>query len=74
LGTLRSLSQKYCYGFKHDDASLADITTQLTAADSLCNPADAPAPKATHAVTDSMAILSEVVQSMEVTEDCEEQA
>jgi hypothetical protein len=42
--TLRSLHQKYHYNSEHNDASLADITTQLTAADSLRDPADAPAP------------------------------
>ena len=53
---------------------MADITAQLTAADFLRNPANAPAPESAQAVTDSMALLSEFVHGMDLPADYNEQA
>ena len=53
---------------------MADITAQLTAADFLRNPANAPAPESARAVTDSMALLSEFVHDMDLPTNYDEQA
>ena len=72
--TLRSLRQTYRYDFQHNNTSIADIMAQLTAADSLRDPADAPAPESARAVTDSMALLSEFVHDMNLPTNFDEQA
>ena len=45
---------------------------QLTMADSLCNPTGAPAPEAANTIADSMALLRDFVNSMEVAVRYEE--
>lgn len=69
---LRSLRQLYRYDHKHDNVSLAAIIKQLTAADSLRDPADAPAPESANAVTDSKSLLSDFVSGLDFDEYAEE--
>lgn len=70
--TLRTIRQDYPHDHNHDDASLATILRKLTSADSLRDPADAPAPEGANAVLNSMALLSDFCQ--EVTAEYEEEA
>lgn len=70
--TLRTIHQTYAHDHIHDDASLANILRLLTSADSLRDPAEAPAPEAVNTVVDSMALLSDFCQ--EVAEEYDEEA
>ena len=70
--TLRTIRQAYKHDHVHDDASLANILRLLTSADSLRDPAEAPAPESAHAVSDSMALLSDFCQ--EIADEYDEEA
>lgn len=60
---LHILCQQYKFNHQHTNVSLTNIVGQLTVADSICNPADAPAPKSTHSVSKSINMLSNFVES-----------
>lgn len=70
--TLCTIRQTYKHDHTHDDASLTNLLQLLTSADSLRDPAEAPAHEAAHAVFDSMAMLSDFCQ--EVAEEYNEEA
>ena len=70
--TLRTIRQTYRHDHVHDAASLANILRLLTSADSLRDPAEAPASASAHAVSDSMALLSDFCQ--EIADEYDEDA
>jgi hypothetical protein len=70
--TLRTIRQTYAHDHVHDDTSLADILRLLTSADSLRDPAEAPAPETANTVVDSMALLSDFCHA--VADEYDEEA
>lgn len=69
---LRTLRQAYRYNYKHDEASLADVNKQLSAADALRDTADASAPESANTVGYLMSLLSDVVTSFDSADKYDE--